>query len=130
MSVGGAKGDVGATSAPAALERLGAHRSEHRLLNVQCGRSHHLASVYRTDAGPVYRSLSGPHAHGSLDFVDTPHRGGRRHEYVVLLDPATSDTAATTSDELPAWCDCGPVMLSRAELLEHLRAGRHTVHIS
>lgn len=128
MSVSGAKDEVRATSALAALRRLGEHRSEHRLLNVQCGRSHHLAAVYQTDAGPVYRSVSGPHAHGSLDFVDTPHRGGKRHEYVVLLEPSTSDTATTATDDLPAWCDCGPVTLSRAQLLDQVRAGRHTVH--
>lgn len=107
-----------------ALHALGAHRSEWQRLSVQCAHSHHLAFVYATDAGLVYRSVSGPHSHGSKDFGDTTHHGAARSEFVDLLEPSPMAV-----DDLPAWCGCGPRTLSRTALLEHIRAGHRTVHL-
>jgi hypothetical protein len=106
-----------------ALESLGIHRSDHRQLSVQCSRSHHLAAVYRTESGLVYLAISGPHAHGSKDRIDTAHHGARRGtEYVDLL-------VADPDDGLPAWCDCGTHTLSRSALIEEAAGHPHTVRV-
>ncbi|MBD3785175.1 MAG: hypothetical protein IE926_19900 [Micrococcales bacterium] len=79
-------------------------------MTVQCRHAHHVAAVYDTDEGLVVVSRTGPHAHGSRDFLDLGRRGSRGGaEYADLLD-------AGPADGLPAWCDCGPRTLSRAEL--------------
>jgi hypothetical protein len=97
-----------------ALAVFGKQRSEHQRLSVQCAHSHHLAAVYETEAGLVYHAIEGPHAHGSMDFVDTAHHGGPRGtEYVDLLS-----AGPMADDGLPAWCDCGPHTLSRSDLLK------------
>ncbi len=112
-------------TARAALDALGPDRDDHQRLNVQCRHSHHVAGVYDTPAGLVYRAVTGPHAHGSRDFVDTAHHGGHRgHEYVDLLAPGPM-----AGDGLPAWCDCGSWTLSRSELLGQAQAGHRTVHL-
>lgn len=106
-------------SAAHALTELGEHRSDRLVLNVQCSRSHHLAAVFETADGLVYEALEGPHAHGSLDYVDTAHHGGSRgSRFIDLLagDPYSDDG-------LPAWCDCGPYTLSRSMLQELARTG-------
>jgi hypothetical protein len=108
-----------------ALAALGSHRSQKRRLNVQCPRSHHVAAVYETDEGLVYCAIEGPHAHGSKDRVDTAHHGGSRGtEYVDLL---VGDLLV--DDALPAWCDCGPWTLSRAQLLEQADHRAGTVRV-
>src|SRR5436305_14352561 len=95
-----------------ALQNLGADRHRHILVRVRCPRSHHVAIVYGTSEGPVYRTQVGPHAHGSRDFVDVGHHGRRPGtEYVDLLD-----AGAFAEDVLPARCECGNRSLSRAEL--------------
>lgn len=86
-------------------------------MTVQCRRSHHLAAVFETDVGPVVLTHPGPHAHGSKDFVDTGHHGARQADRLDLLE------AEGVGDGIPAWCACGPVQLSRAELLAGLDAG-------
>ncbi len=91
-------------------------------MTVQCHRSHHLAAVYDTAAGPVVRTRRGSHAHGSKDYVDTVHRGAGAPERLDLLAAGRS-----ADDLLVAWCDCGPVELSRHDLLRRLRAGEHRV---
>lgn len=123
----GSATDTGRRRARAAraLDRLGSHRSDHQKVRVQCGHSHHLAAVYLTDEGPVYVSRTGPHSHGSKDFIDTGSAGARGGiEYVDLLDAGLS-----AEDELPAWCDCGSRTLSRQELLTFARAGVPTVRL-
>ena len=108
-----------------ALDRLGAGRGDHQVLSVQCSRSHHLAAVYDTDAGPVYVAVTGPHAHGARDRVDTAHHGGSRGtEHVDLLQPT-----GRGRQTLPAWCDCGPRTLVRTELLDALRDRVRTLHL-
>ncbi len=107
------------------LADLGIHRSDHQLLGVQCSRGHHVAAVYKTDEGRVYQSVIGPHSHGSKDFIDTGKSGSRSGtEHADLLV-----AEAWADDNLPAWCDCGPRTLSRAELLGVIRAGEHLVRV-
>jgi hypothetical protein len=108
-----------------ALTELGGERAEHEVLSVQCAHSHHVAAVYRTPVGPVFRSMTGPHAHGRMDRPDVAHHGHEHGtEYVEMLDSDQAD------DMLPAWCDCGTWSLSRADLLAEVRAGTRTTHVS
>ena len=116
--------------AEAALTTLQGPRDRYQKLSIQCRHGHHVAWVYDTPSGLVYRSMTGPHAHGSRDFVDTGHHGTRRGTagaggYVDLLE-----AEATADDAMPAWCDCGPRTLSRADLLQHVRAGGKTVRLA
>ncbi|MGE5698273.1 MAG: hypothetical protein ACM4D3_24405 [Candidatus Sericytochromatia bacterium] len=106
-----------------ALDDLGKQRDDHALLRVQCGRSHHVAAVFETPAGPVFESLLGPHAHGDRDFVDTAHHGtlhGSR--YVDMLE-----AGRFTEDLIPARCECGTYELSRSELQRAIDAHQRTV---
>jgi hypothetical protein len=108
-----------------ALGALGEALAEHEVLSVQCAHSHHVAAVYRTTAGPVYRAMTGPHAHGRMDRPDVAHHGAHHGvEYVELLDDPEAD------ETLPGWCDCGPWELSRADLLEDVRAHVRTTHVA
>lgn len=108
-----------------ALASLGRARPDHQRLSVQCPHGHHVAAIFETQVGLVVRTLTGPHSHGSKDRVDTPHHGAAHgQEYVDLLDPRS-----TVDDALPAWCDCGPRTLSRAELRRQVRPGQHTWHL-
>lgn len=109
-----------------ALAELGAHRSDQQRLAVQCRHSHHVAFVYDTGQGLVYYALTGPHAHGSRDFVDTAHHAAHRGtEHVDLLE-----AGPMMDDELPAWCDCGPHTLSRRALLDAITARRRTLRVT
>ncbi len=108
-----------------ALDRLGSHRSEHQQVGVQCASAHHLAAVYRTVDGPVYVARTGPHGHGSKDFIDTGRsgtRGGTEYVDLLVAEPGADDA-------LPAWCDCGPRTLSRRDLLAHLRTQVRSVRL-
>lgn len=112
-------------SAAAALSALGVRRSDAQVLSVQCRDGHHVAAVYRTDAGMVVATRTGPHGHGSRDFIDTGHRGARGgQDYVDLVEVGPS-----VGDDVPAWCDCGVWTLSRAEIIDHLGSGQRTVHL-
>jgi hypothetical protein len=104
------------------LDAWGDRRAEAERMTVQCRRSHHLGAVFETDVGPVVITHPGPHAHGSKDFTDTGHHGARRADRLDLLDAGPG-----VGDGIPAWCDCGPVELSRSDLLARLDAGEHRV---
>ena len=104
------------------LDAWGARTGEAERMTVQCHRNHHLAAVYETDVGPVVSTHPGPHSHGSKDFVDVGHHGGRRPQRLDLLEGEPG-----VADGIPAWCACGPVALSRADLLGRLSAGEHRV---
>lgn len=107
------------------LHALGSHRADARRLSVRCGRSHHVAAVYATPAGLVYTSVTGRHAHGSRDRVDQPHHGAARGtEQVEMLEGD-----ALADDALPASCECGPRVLSRADLLRALADGKHRLDV-
>ncbi|WIX98241.1 hypothetical protein QRX60_29740 [Amycolatopsis mongoliensis] len=100
---------------------LGARRDDHLLLRVRCSASHHVAAVYDTERGPVYVALTGPHAHGSRDFVDVPHGAHTRgEEYIDAL-------AGNGDDLVPAWCECGTRRLSRSVLLRNITLRRKTM---
>jgi hypothetical protein len=107
-----------------ALDRLGEHRSEHELLVIQCARSHHLAEVVSTDAGPVFVSRTGPHSHGRKDLPDLGRHGAPTGlEFVdLVLDPLSGD-------DLPVWCTCGPRQLSREWVVDGLRGHQRTLHV-
>ncbi len=107
------------------LGALGSERPQSEVLVLQCNRGHHLVSVFDTEAGPVFVARTGPHAHGHKDFVDTGHHGAPGgEEYVDLL--STGDPA---EDDLIAWCDCGPWVLSRRDVTDDLRLGHRTVRL-
>jgi hypothetical protein len=112
-------------AARAALDSLGAHRADARRLNVRCSRSHHVAGVYVTPEGLVYASRIGLHSHGSRDRVDEPHRGASHGRETV--EPLEGNPLA--DDALPASCECGPRVLSRAELLRALAQGRRRLDV-
>ena len=107
-----------------AMAALGDTAAAERI-TVQCARSHHVAAVYTTDAGPVVLTHPGPHAHGSKDFVDTGHHGSRRSDRLDLLDAGRG-----ADDTIPAWCDCGPVDLSRSALRQRLTHPGRTVRLT
>ncbi|GAB4585634.1 hypothetical protein [Nocardia sp. IFM 10818] len=101
------------------------HRSEQVMVHVRCGRGHHVAMVLDTPIGPVYQSSTGPHAHGSRDFVDTAH-GAHRHG-TRFADLLSGDELS--DDALPASCECGPHTLSRTRLQQAIDAGEHTIQL-
>jgi hypothetical protein len=106
------------------LTELGGELAEHEVLSVQCRHSHHVAAVYDTGTGLVFRSMTGPHAHGRKDRADVAHHGAHHGQvYVEVLDDPQADSM------LPGSCDCGPWSLSRTELLADVRAGARTVHV-
>ncbi|ONI91546.1 hypothetical protein ALI22I_07890 [Saccharothrix sp. ALI-22-I] len=109
------------------LHALGAHRADHRRLDVRCSRSHHVAAVYDTSSGLVYAASAGTQAHGSRARVDTPHHGDRHGaEHVDLL---TEIDTRVMDDRLPAWCGCGPRTLSRADLRRAIADGERHVQL-
>lgn len=125
MSSSRTSSDKRRARAARALKRLGPYRADHRQVGIQCRHAHHLAAVYLTNEGPVYESRTGPHSHGSKDFIDTGRSGSRGGSvYVDLLE-----ADPTVDDRLPAWCDCGPRTLSRTELLAFVRAGVRSVRL-
>lgn len=107
------------------LDSLGAGRRNHVLVRIRCSASHHVATVYKTEAGPVFSSRVGARAHGNRDFVDVAHGSrGRGTEYVDLLE---GDQHA--DDELPAHCECGAHFLSRRELWQAIDSAERIVLI-
>lgn len=108
-----------------ALATLGADRHNQILVRVRCARSHHVATVYGTEAGAVVVTQVGPHAHGSRDFVDLAHHGRRPGaEYVDLLDGGPF-----AEDELPAGCECGTRTLSRTQLRRAIEDYRRVIQV-
>lgn len=93
-------------------------------VTVQCARSHHVAAIYETDAGHVVLTHPGPHAHGSKDFVDTGRHGSRLPDRLDLLEAGPG-----ADDSIPAWCDCGPVALSRSALRVRVGTPGRTVRL-
>lgn len=90
---------------------------EGAALHVQCARSHHLATVFATPEGAVYRAVLRPRSHGQRDRVDEPHGAAVPAWVFDFLDAGQG-----ADDTLPAWCDCGPRVLSRADLTTWIAA--------
>ncbi|SEB78310.1 hypothetical protein SAMN04490239_1644 [Rhodococcus koreensis] len=108
-----------------AVEALGVGRSDHAIVRVTCPASHRVATVYRTDEGPVIVAGGGPGAHGSRDRVDTAHHGDRLgSEYVDMLESTRFE-----DDEVPARCACGSRTLSRAELKRAVQTHTHALAV-
>jgi hypothetical protein len=95
-------------------------------VHITCAHSHHLATVFDTPLGLVYRSQIRRHAHGDADLPDTPHGGTSAKAWFDLLDPE-QDSDGQAGDQLPAWCDCGPRVLSRAAVLDWVAEHEHHV---
>lgn len=120
--------DVRAGIARQAFAALGRSPSQAVVLQLRCDSAHHVAAVYRTDAGLVYHSMLQSTAHGRRDRVDQGHNGSRRGtDWFDLLAP-TDDPVLT--DELPAACECGPFTLSRDELVRQIGAGVKRVQLA
>ena len=102
--------------------------SDFALLSVQCTHGHHLATVFRTPDGSVYRStpLGHSHSHGDRDRFDSAHHGAEAPPWVDLLEVAPS---AAVDDGLPAWCECGARTLSRVQLIQWIADGEHRVNL-
>lgn len=113
-------------AAEAAITALDGPLSEHRRLDVRCRCSHRVAAVYDADHVLVYTATVGIHGHGSRDRTDAGHANssrGRRH--TDILD-TTGDPLC--DDGIPASCECGPRVLSRAALLASVGQGvRHLI---
>lgn len=113
--------------ARAALHALGDRRGEAAVLHVNCGHSHHLATVFDTREGAVYVATVHGRSHGHRDREDTPHKPHGEASYIDLLTPPGGPWA---DDALPAWCDCGQRSLSRAALAEWTAAGERRVVVT
>lgn len=100
--------------------------SDQATLHIACAASHHIASVFDTEIGLVYRSQIRRHGHGDRDLPDTPHHGTKAKAWFDLLDLAQIDPDQV-DDQLPAWCECGPRMLFRAAVVEWVAGHEHRV---
>lgn len=89
-------------------------------LQVHCAAGHHVAKVADTPQGRVVVTTLRSRSHGDRDLPDSPHTPGRSHQSFDLLD-------GVDDDAIPAWCDCGPRVLSRAELRAWVAAGERRV---
>ena len=117
--------DVRAATARQAFEALGPSPSQKVILQVQCDSAHHVAAVYDTGSGPVYRSTLHSKAHGRRDYEDVGHHASQLGlDWFDLLDPGPDPGL---SDELPAGCECGPYTLSRQQLIDQVRRGQGRV---
>lgn len=106
-----------------ALASVSHELSAARVLAVQCANGHHVAGVYRTEAGAVVQAATGRRSHGHRDRVDTPHGGaGHPQPWTDLLE-----AAPFADDTVPAWCDCGPWTLSREQMSGWIEAGERRV---
>jgi len=113
--------DVREQIAREAYEALGTTPSDSLVLQVQCGRSHHIGGVYATERGTIFHSLLHAKAHGRRDRYDGAHHGHTLGvDWYDILDPGSGPGV---DDDLPAGCECGPYTLSRRLLIKHLTAG-------
>lgn len=104
-----------------AIARLPHGGRESVRLQVHCANSHHLAKVFDTEDGLAYQSTVHPHAHGDRDRPDDLHRAEEPRHWSDLLDGDPAD------DALPAWCDCGHRLLSRAAVQRWIADGERRV---
>lgn len=83
------------------------------ILQVQCSSGHHVAKVADTPEGRVVVTTLRSRSHGDRDRPDSPHTPDRAHSAIDFLDGVDDDV-------VPAWCDCGHRVLSRADLRDWL----------
>jgi hypothetical protein len=115
--------DVRSDQAAKALAALPHGGREAIVLRVQCAKNHHVAKVYDTAQGLVYAAPVRARSHGDYDLPDQPHGDHAPHRWLDLLE----EPGDASDDSLPAWCDCGHRVLSRAEVRAWLDAGEHRV---
>ena len=113
------------------FEALGPSPSQNLSLMVQCPHSHHLAAVYDTEVGRVFHSVTHAGSHGRKDRPDVPHHASGKaaqlgRDWFELLG-AKPD--ASVSDDLQAGCECGPRVLSRADLQQLIADGQTRIII-
>ena len=119
--------EVRAEQARKAFEALGPSPSQSVVVQVQCASAHHVAAVYKTEAGLVYHSVLHSKAHGRKDYEDIGRHASRLGvDWFDLLDPGADPSL---SDELPAGCECGPRTLSRSLLIEQITQGLTRVNV-
>ena len=107
--------------AQAAWAALPAGGHDFVRLSITCAHGHHVAQVYATGSGLVYSAPIRARSHGHRDQPDQPHDRDQAHRWFDLLDTVDAD------DSMPAWCDCGHRVLSRASMREWLTKGEHHV---
>lgn len=105
-------------AAQAALDAPAGRSDENLLCSVRCTRSHRVAAIYATSVGPVYEALAGPNPPDRRDFAATGRHG------TAVVDVLDTDNDPMGDDGLPAWCECGPRVLSRVDLREALATHR------
>jgi hypothetical protein len=116
--------DVRERAAKAAFDHLGPNPSDYTRLQVSCARNHHVAAVYDTDLGAVYRAVTHAGSHGKRDRIDTGHRGHHTgRTWFDILNPAEDHV----DDGMPAGCECGPYTLSRDLLIQHIAEGERRI---
>lgn len=115
--------DVRSARAAKALAALPHGGRDAIVLRVQCARSHHVATVYDTAQGLVYAAPVRARSHGDHDLPDEPHGDHAPHRWLDLLEGPRD----ASDDTLPAWCDCGHRVLSRADVLAWIADGEHRV---
>lgn len=103
-----------------AFETIALSPSNHILVSIRCAAGHHVASVYDTVDGAVYRSRPRRHSHGDRDLPDPMKRP---EWWLDMLDEGATDAA------LPAWCDCGVRQLDRSTLQSWCRGPERKVVI-
>ncbi len=119
--------DVRRASAARVFAALGSSPSEESVLAVHCAAGHHVAAVYDTPSGPLYVSVPWAHSHGDRDRHDAAHHGGHRDD--PWMDWLLPDDSVSIDDPLPAGCECGKRILSRARLLAAMDEGETRIII-
>ena len=109
--------------AAAALALLSPPR-DSRVLVVQCANGHHVAAVFETPEGAVVEASVGRRSHGSRDRIDTPHSAGSPQRWTDFVAAAPFG-----DDDVPAWCDCGPWVLSRRAMTQWISDGERRVNL-
>lgn len=117
-------------AARAAFEHLGPNPGDFVRLQVTCGRNHHVAAVYDTDIGTIFRSTTHAHAHGKRDRFDGAHTHGQDHQGQEWYDILNPGDGPQVDDGMPAGCECGPYTLSRELLIQHIVHGERHVLVS
>ncbi|MEE2032754.1 hypothetical protein [Rhodococcus chondri] len=110
----------------AAVKELGPQRTEQAVLKVRCPASHTVAAVYKTSAGTVVVTASGPGGRGNRDREAVGHHGDK-------LDSQFVDTLEATQfedDAIPGGCACGPRSLSRKKLQDAVATHAHVVNLT
>ena len=100
--------------------RRGGRRSSFRLLDVACRRSHRLAEVYATAAGPVILGVHAMHQDAALGAPHLPGRSRVVWSAAKLID--RPEIRASTA-AFPVQCRCRSTSIPGAWVAERLTEG-------